>query len=53
MKFFIHFPHCIDVYMKTFDVYVILILEYYCFLWSLVYVKDMSIMENVLRAFTS
>ena len=44
--------HCIDVYMKTFDVYVMPILEYCCFLWSPVYVRDMAMIENVLQAFT-
>ena len=44
--------HCIDVYKKAFDVYVMPILEYCCFLWSPVYVKDMTMIANVLRTFT-
>ena len=44
--------HCIDVYMKAFEVYVMPILEYCCCLWSPVNVKDMTMIENVLRTFT-
>ena len=43
--------HSIDVYMKAFDVYVMPISEYYCCLWSPAYVKDMTMIENVLRTF--
>ena len=45
--------HCIDVYKKAFDVYVMPILEYCCLLWSPTYVKDTAMIENVLRTFTS
>ena len=44
--------HCIAVYMKAFDVYIMSILEYCCFLWSPVYIKNMTMIENVLRTFT-
>ena len=44
--------HCIDVYVKAFNVYLMPILEYCCFLWSPVYINDMTMIENVLQTFT-
>ena len=41
----------VDLYMKAFDVYVLPILEY-CYLWSPTLIRDIKVLENVLRAFS-
>ena len=38
--------------MKAFDVYVMPILEYCCYLWSPTLIRDINVLENVLRTIT-